>query len=156
MKDKTLQLMCNISAFLEISLYSGQLCQTAIVFSYSGYTPRNGWVTQRLNKESIKFNNNFKTLFSSSWGIQSGILILTKYQNIYILLFSTWCVWLIHPSSQRVTTLVYMFFFINGVKLLSDRFYSLFPRILQRCVWKVSPMLKIISTTDNGFLFLLS
>ena len=39
-----------------------------------------------------------------------------------------------HPSSQWVIALVDAFFFIYDVKLLNDHFYSLSPRMLQRCV----------------------
>ena len=41
-------------------------------------------------------------------------------------------------------------------KAISELFYPLFPRMLQRYVyvWKVSPMVKINSTQDNGFYFL--
>ena len=56
-------------------------------------------------------------------------------------------VWLTHPCSQQVITLVDIFFLITDVKLLSDHFYSLSPRILQRCVcerfdlyWKHTPL----------------
>ena len=37
--------------------FSEQLCQRAIVFSCNEYFRRNGWVTQRLNKECFKFSN---------------------------------------------------------------------------------------------------
>ena len=40
----------------------------------------------------------------------------------------------IQPSNQRVVTLVDIFFFITNVKLLSDCFYSLSPRMLQTFV----------------------
>ena len=76
--------------------------------------------------------------------------------RIVLSLFSSWYVWLTYLSSQRVITFVdFFFFFITDIKLFSDCFYSLFPRMLQRCVrvciwvWKVSPMLNINSTTDS-------
>ena len=51
--SQSLQLMLNmifvIDAFLEISLkFSEMLCQRAILFSCSGYSQRNGCITQRL------------------------------------------------------------------------------------------------------------
>ena len=72
-------------------------------------------------------------LFISSWGVRYVLLILKTYR---------WYAWLTHPSSQRVIALLYIFFFITDVKLFSERFHSLLPRILQRCmwVWKVSPI----------------
>ena len=45
---------------------------------------------------------------------------------------------------------------MTDVKLLRDCFYSLFPRmnaIKMNAIKKVSPMMKINSTTDDGFLF---
>ena len=93
-----------------------------------------------------------------------------KKSKIVISIFSTWCFWVTHPSRQRVIMFAYVFFFITDVQLLSDRFYSLLPKILQRCVcvcvcvcarvcvcvsvWKASSVLKINSTTDNRFLLL--
>ena len=43
--------------------------------------------------------------------------------------------WLTHPSSKQVITLFDIFFLITDVKLLSNRFYSLSPRMLRRCVF---------------------
>ena len=44
--------------FLEIfRKFLEQLCQRATVCSYSGYSRRNGWVTQILTKEYFKFGN---------------------------------------------------------------------------------------------------
>ena len=52
-----MKMCCVTDAFLETWLkFSEQLSQRAIVFSYRGYSGRNGWVIQRLNKECFTFS----------------------------------------------------------------------------------------------------
>ena len=62
----------------------------------NGYSRRNKWVTQRLNKECFKFSNKYikfsnLKLFSSSWGVWFGLLILKTIQNCIIVIFHLMC-----------------------------------------------------------------
>ena len=62
----------------------------------NGYSRRNKWVTQRLNKECFKFSNKYikfsnLKLFSSPWGVWFGLLILKTIQNCIIVIFHLMC-----------------------------------------------------------------
>ena len=124
--------------------------QLYVVCSCSGYSRRNGWVLKDLIRSALslvihkicKFKTFLLLLRCSVWSSDTK-----NIQNCITVIFHLMCL-TNHLSSQRVITLVHIFFFITDVKL-------------QRCVCVcvcvcvvVSLMLKINSTTDNGFLFL--
>ena len=68
-------------------------------------------------------------LFSSSWGVWFGLLILKNIQNCIIVIFHQMC--LTNPSFQPASySIGWKHLFHNWYKHL----YSLFPRMLQRCM----------------------